>query len=324
MQAIQKSSRYDGLIEAFTRWADRRPDIRAALILGSQARSERPADAWSDLDIVLVARHPERYTAEAGWLVEVGDPRLTFVERMPAGGEMERRVLFAGGLDVDFALFPAHRLRLLMCLLRLRQRLPVFYRLLPGRIRRIVAKSTQEFSGVLARGYRMLLDKDGLADKIQALLPIGQKHQSQPPISRDFLTAIHTFWYDAVWTAKHLCRHELWWAKCCLDMKMKLHDLLPMLEWHARATRGWDWDTWHRGRFLEQWADRRAVQALGSCYARYDIDDCWRALRGTMDLFRWTARETADRLGFEYPAATEEEAVSIVESLMPGETMAVI
>jgi hypothetical protein len=33
--------------------------------------------------------------------------------------------------------------------------------------------------------------------------------------------------------------------------------LLRMLEWHARATHGWDYETWYTGRFVDRWADRR-------------------------------------------------------------------
>jgi hypothetical protein len=54
----------------FTRWASTRPDVRAALLIGSQARSTQPADAWSDVDIVIV-------TANADDLLRCPDWNLT-------------------------------------------------------------------------------------------------------------------------------------------------------------------------------------------------------------------------------------------------------
>ena len=38
------------------------------------------------------------------------------------------------------------------------------------------------------------------------------------------------------------------------------------------------------------------------------------ALLATMDLFRWVSRETAERLGFSYPAMVEERAAEWVQN----------
>ena len=59
-----------------------------------------------------------------------------------------------------------------------------------------------------------------------------------------------------------------------------------MIEWHARATHGWDYDTWYDGRFLHQWADPRTAAGLREADAHYDADDVRRALFATTDLFR--------------------------------------
>jgi aminoglycoside 6-adenylyltransferase len=47
---------YDQIIERFLAWAQHQADIRAAVIIGSQARVDRPADRWSDLDLLVVTR----------------------------------------------------------------------------------------------------------------------------------------------------------------------------------------------------------------------------------------------------------------------------
>src|SRR5436309_1608918 len=94
----------DELLDRIIAWAEGNPDIRAAFLVGSRARAEVPADEWSDLDVPLIAVNPEQYLATTDWLSALGEPWLTFLEGMIVGGQ-ERRVLFAGGLDVDFALF---------------------------------------------------------------------------------------------------------------------------------------------------------------------------------------------------------------------------
>src|SRR5207237_6791252 len=106
----------------------------------------------------------------------------------------------------------------------------------------------------------------------------------------------------AGWAAKKICRGELWTAAgCCDGMKGQIR---RMIEWHAQALRGVD--TWHRGRFLEQWADPRALEGLRSAFAHYDAADLRRALVASMDLFRWLAIEVAGKLGFAHP--TEADA----------------
>jgi len=81
-----------------------------------------------------------------------------------------------------------------------------------------------------------------------------------------------------------------------------------MLECHAHATRGEKFDTWLRGRFLEEWADPRAVEQLNGAFAHYDPADIARALRATMDVFRWLEDETAARWGYSCPVEGEQEA----------------
>jgi aminoglycoside 6-adenylyltransferase len=80
------------------------------------------------------------------------------------------------------------------------------------------------------------------------------------------------------------------------------HLLLRKIEWHTRASRGWDVDTWHDGRFLETWADPRAVQGLRDAFAAYNAADVRRALLSSLALFGWLAGETVERLGYAYLA----------------------
>ena len=283
------SAAYERLIESFVGWAEMEQSIRGAIVIGSRARADHPADEWSDLDIVVFATDPGRYSSQADWVANVGNAWLTFVEATADGRGLERRVLFEGGLDADFALMPVELIR---------------------------QAAEEEWPGdaadALRRGVRVLLDKDGVIGRALALLP--EPAPAQPPTGEEFAEAVADFWYHAVWTAKHLRRGELWWARGSCDGHMK-RLLQRMLEWHARATKGADCDTWLRGRFLEEWADKRAVAELRGAFAHYDETDVWRALGATTDLFRWLAGETAQRLGYPYPSFGDERAPECVRRL---------
>jgi aminoglycoside 6-adenylyltransferase len=156
------------------------------------------------------------------------------------------------------------------------------------------------------------VDKDGLA--VQLLqMPLDAPVPCLPT-QAEFLEVVSDFWYHTIWTAKHLRRGELWWAKSCCDDHLKFR-LRRMMEWHARATKGQSYDTWMRGRFLEEWVDPRARQELGKIFAHYDAEDVWRALLATMELFRWMAVETAERLGYPYLKSGDERATELVKVL---------
>lgn len=306
---------YEQLIARFVAWADAQTDVRAALIVGSRAREDRPADEWSDLDVILVVAEPERYLDRTDWLENIGTPWVTFIERTGTGDEKEHRVLFKGGLDVDFIPLPAKKWQPLSRLLQARKRFPHILSLLPRSLSREITQGIAAFSDVARRGVKVLVDKDGIAESL--LSAVTAAPATTPPTRDAFLNLVNDFWYHAVWTAKKLRRGELWTAKGCSDSYMKWR-LLRMVEWHARAKNSSAHDTWHGGRFLEKWADPRIVEGLRDAFAHYDEADLWRGLLATMDLFRWAAVETAELLGYAYPSLADEHATEIVKGLSTG------
>jgi aminoglycoside 6-adenylyltransferase len=276
------------LLERIVAWAEGAPDVRGVLLIGSQARIDRPADEWSDIDLVLIATEPDRYVDSTGWLERIGPVWVSFVEGTIVRTR-ERRVLFEGALDVDFNFFT------------------------PEQFQRIFHGATA--LAVLHRGARALVDKDSLIPTLSP--PSTAAPVVGPPSEAEFLAIVNEFWYRAVWAAKKLRRGELYIAVGQTNGAL-LRLLREMLERHARATRGWQSDTWHDGRFLEQWADPRALAALREAYARYDAADIRRSLLAMMALFRWVARETADRLGFSYPTTADEHAAEWVQHCLAG------
>ena len=281
MRAIE--SGYARLIQNLVAFAQNEQEIRAVLMIGSRARTDHPADEWSDLDLLVFATEPKKYVRSGDWVKQIGVPLLTFTEQTP-GGDWERRTLFEGGLDVDFAISSTQGLEY------------IAHNPFPA-----------DVVDLLRRGTRVLIDKDGLLALVQKQ-PLPPTVAKPPPGEAEFLNVVNDFWYHALWTAKHLRRGELWWSKSGLDMRLK-ELLRKMLEWHAQATHPAGFDTWLRGRFLEEWADPRALAALPLVFAHYDTEDMARALLATMDLFQWMEQETAK--GFQYDGLTAgEQAVT--------------
>ena len=67
-------------IERFVARALTQPDIHAAIVVGSRARADRPADEWSDLDIVIFVTDPEPYLTSTDWLNNMGDFWITLTK----------------------------------------------------------------------------------------------------------------------------------------------------------------------------------------------------------------------------------------------------
>jgi aminoglycoside 6-adenylyltransferase len=282
---------FEKFLHRLTLWAKKRDDVRAAVVLGSRARTELPADEWSDLDIMLAVNNPAYYLDSTDWLKAIDEVKILFLETLPMNSGTERRVLFECGLDVDFIFASAAQLK------------------------KNLHKEPDELTRSLySRGYKVLFDKDSL---IPAPDKAPETHTARRMITEEeFTEAANDFWYHSVWTAKKLRRGELWTALRCCDIYMK-NLLLKAIECHARLLHGERYDTWYNGRFLEQWADGRIVKDMENCYARYSRKDIRRALLATMDLFRWITREIAEKTGYAYPVTAEEYATGLVGTLLP-------
>ncbi len=284
---------YEDVLQRFLAWARPQPDVRAVMIVGSRARStDHPADAFSDLDLVVVSTDPDRYLSETDWLEPLGTPWLTFLEKQAVGEGLERRVLFEGALDVDFVPLPIEAVS-----------------------RMALEGWPPEVAAVLRRGFKLVLDKDDLLGRLTRGVPDMALSFASPRTQEEFLAVCQDFLYHAVWAAKKLRRGELWIAKSCTDGYMK-QLLLEMIEWHARSERGWDHDTWHGGRFLEDWADPAALDGLREAFAYYNEADVRRALLATMALFGRIGRETAARLDCAYPEEADERVTAWVFGLL--------
>ena len=280
-----------GLLERVVDWAQTDGDVRALILLGSRARVDPPADEWSDTDLIVVVPDPSAFLADASWTARFGSVAVTFVEVTPHG-RSERRVLYADGTDLD-----AVPVGLDEAQAGLRE---------PGPL------------SMLARGYWILVDKEGILGDLPALIDrAADEHGSAyewPPGPGPFENLVNDFWYHAVWSARKLRRGELWVARDCVDGSMKAL-LLRVIEWRARAiTDGGD--HWFAGRFLERWADPDTVRALRDCFAHYDEADISRGLLATMELFRRLANDLAIRLELPYPARADEAATALVLELL--------
>ncbi len=273
---------YAELETNFTAWAQAQADLRAAIVVGSRARSEPPPDDWSDLDLIVFTTDMAKYAADRSWLDQFGAVTIAVLEHSPRG-DAEWLIVYDNGCKFDVLLAPVQ---------------------VSGPI------ETAPYDIVLIYGARVLFDKSEPAHQLNVDVQVATAR----PSAAEFSAALNRAWLTALRAAKFSARGDLWRAKHACDTQLKAQ-VLTMLEWHTLAADP-QRRVWHDGRDIAQWADRRAVMALPGSFAAYDALDLQRALLATLDVYRWVASETAQRLGLVFPAKTHAQVIGWLKAIV--------
>ncbi|MCI4336420.1 MAG: aminoglycoside 6-adenylyltransferase [Thermoplasmata archaeon] len=256
------------------RWAEGDPNIRLGLLVGSQARHEKGADRFSDIDLALFARDPEHLLRDGAWVAELGGIWTSHLESNALESGPERRVLFDDGQDVDFAVFPLD-----------------FLRVLTSDVRAL---------SVLRRGFQILVNKDAYDLRV----PPGDAPPTLPS-GDEFTNLINDYWFHLIWTAKKLRRGELMTALESTNGYLR-GLLVRAARWQAVGRGDERPDTWHGTRFFEEWADPRVLRELPGTVARYEASSIASALRTHRALLEWLSDALCR--GFGFPAPVRDPA----------------
>lgn len=237
-----------------------------------------------DLDIILVVDEPMHFILKDDWLKKIGSFNISFTEDSFSGGKA-RRILFDNALDVDF---------IFIC-------------------KKSFDLEDVDITMMLERGYHILVDKIGIESIISKSNTSKKKRDILTEL--EFINIVNDFWYHAVWTVKKLKRGELWVAKNCVDYYMK-QKLLSIIEYHAQVINGIEYDKWYSGRFIEEWADKKIIEELSSCFSHYNKEDIKVALLSTMNLFRLLAVKIAEKHHLSYPKSADNFATAYVIDIL--------
>lgn len=266
-------------IRSIAQWARTNADIRALVVTGSLARHDGTPDQFSDLDLQVIVRNLQRFTANDDWLHDFKDVwiRLPLIQDLPY-----RLVWFRGGIKVDFQFIPLSDIHAII----------------------LSAELTDEYM----RGYHVVIDKD---DLFRGLPPSPRLFpQPAPPTAALVEESINEFWFEAIHVAQFLRRREFWVVKH-RDWTMK-KSLLRLLEWHAHCTSKEPVNTWQLGKHITAWADEEAAKALAGIWGGWTAQSLWEALFVQLTLFRRLTRELAQALGFEYEDKTHQEIYNYI------------
>lgn len=273
-------------------WATTHDSIRAILLTSTRAIPGGMVDVMSDYDVILVVQDIHPFVADHSWLNTFGDVLVTYWDAIhpdPTFGiDICANVIqYSDGLKIDFTLWPIDLLQ------------------------QIVAASV--LLAELDAGYQVLLDKDQLTDRLHP--PTGRAYVPKPPTLAEYQILINDFLSDAPYVAKCLWRHELMPAKWCLDYDMKHIYLRPVLEWRAEIDFDWSFPVGLLGKGLRRHLPPAIWTALEQTYVDAKIDDNWKALSRTIELFRQVSIQVGDYFGYAYPEQLHEGVSAYVEHI---------
>lgn len=270
-------------LDRLVQWLSAREDVRAAVLVGSQARSEVPADEWSDTDVLVLTTDPAALLDGDEWVTDAfGEAVLSYTEPTAVADLRERRVLLPDGSDFDVIPVPVEMVALLL--------------------------AGGPALAALASGYRVLLDKDGLLAAVPARLselgPGAGSPAPWPPPATEVANLAADFWHHCVWITKRVCRGELFRAQWTFVARQR-HTMLRFAEWQALARSGGTAPIWYDGRFLEQWAAPETVAALSASVAGSSPRAVVTALLASTRAFGPLSAEVLSAVGAGYPVDAE-------------------
>ena len=245
-------------------WKARAPSGQAAI------------DRFSDYDILLVVADVRPFAEDDAWQRFLAEPLVRFGDSDAYAGHS--RLHAPGGLPRP------HQDRL---------------RHLARRAASACGRDSRMSTDLLDWGYRVLLDKDGLAARLPA--PTRTAHIPPKPTETGISGAHREFWWESTYAAKYLWRDDLVFASYNLDVVMRNELLLPMLEWRIELDHDW---TWKPG-VVGPWAEARACRPTSGPPSSAPMRDRHRgelggALRDHRAVRR-VAREVGQALGYAYP-----------------------
>ncbi len=263
--------------------------IRTIILEGSHAVGKF-TDTLSDYDVNIFTGDAGPYLNNSRWLTQFGDVLIYQKEELIFFGQTfpSRLVVFKNGGRIDFSFWPIAALA-------------------------AMASGNKQYESY-RNGFRVLVDKDGLADNLPNA--DGQGFMVIPPEKDLFLQTIYDFWFEAYCVARALARGDLWYAKSIEAGCIKDH-LYQMILWERQSRCGWAPDPKLHlgGKRFEKWAEPALLKDISACFSAYSIEETWKSLFAMLELFNQFAKDLSSEFGFEFPAQPYNDVMVYLETL---------
>ena len=274
-------------LEKIINWANNKPGISTVILSGSLAGKGKK-DALSDYDIAVYGTDFD-FIKNDDWLRDIDDYAVCIHDSFEFSGyEIPTRLtIFDETFKIDFSFHPIQAMHALIS----QKKLPDAYNI----------------------GYQILLDKEGIASKMQK--PTYQGFAVSKPSANEFEHNSKEFWFEIYHVAKYLSRNDLWAAKS-RDWAAK-EWLRKMLEWYHAVKMNWTFSPKNEGKNMKEWMDEKIWKELHGTFGRFDRKDSWSSMEKTIKIYRKFAIKTATHLKYKYNTKTDDAISGFIRKLKP-------
>lgn len=280
----------DTVMAELVAWGESQADVRALILTSTRAISNTAIDEFSDYDIIVITSDiHERYT-NRHWQYEFGNVVIDWWDPLTSDAETCLQsasgvVYYPGTRKIDFTLWPIE----------------------------MATNFSTRLSTELDAGYRILLDKDGIAANWPS--PSGVGYAVSLPNCEQYRAAVNDFFIGVPYVVTALLRGELLQAKWVLDYDMRYVYLLPMLEWYAAALHGEPVRLGVNGKGLQKLLPEDIWERMEHTYAGLNLAQNRQALNTMILLFRDVAQHVGLAIACEYPDDLHQRVLAHIDAL---------
>lgn len=265
-----------------TDWAKEINNIRGVLLTSNRANPNATLDVLTDYNIEVFVEDFQPFLKGYQWLEAFGDI-LVCSPYKPAldekGNILWCHVIFKDGPEIHLAIQ------------------------LVKEMENYVQDATLDPS--LDIGYKILLDKDG---KLEGLAPpTYTAYRTKPPTEFEYQDLINNFWWSITYVAKNLFRDQLFFAKYQLDGALHHKHLYTTLSWHIGMKNNWKSDPGRQGKWLKRYLDAETWTEIEATFAGAGLEENWKAMFKTAEMFGRLASEVGAHLGYDYPFKLDQD-----------------
>lgn len=270
-------SSYQLTVEKVVRWASQTPNVHAAVVIGSQIRTEYPGDQWSDLDLLLLVQDPPVLIDCDEWLYQFGTPVCITQEEITLEHLQlvwyVKRPLYDDLRAIDFSILSFSHLDDIL----------------------------QVNRDIHACGYNIIYSNsvENLEEKFQKSIQDVAGPQLPCVTEAELHALVSDLLYHIIWTVRKVKRHELWSAVHCINCYMKQH-LLTLMEMYNAVTSKNINRVMYEGRLLESRMDPWVLEQLQGCFTKYDPADVITTLSNLYNLIFFLASEITNRQHYTF------------------------
>ena len=266
------------------------------VLTGSRAHAGARAARLSDYDLEIFVSDMATFAGDEAWLRWFGESLVLFRDDGEGGTvgdgveiqdsvSIARLVLYEDGTRIDHNVHPVTDLSALVEAPRL----------------------PDDFDA----GYRVLLDKDGLARRLGP--PTHRAYVRRRPTAADLTMLVEEFWWGTTCVTKHLWRDELLPAR--YSPHGRLDDLRRLLEWYVETEHGWSLPLGTRGRGFRRLLGSQLWRKAERTLAGASPEEHWAVLFALAALFGRVAAVVAARLEYDYPHDLDRRVTAYLTAL---------